>query len=258
MSKLKCSDEFMESVSKHCEEQTHQDSNQERFYHKSTISNIGRNVHYGKLTLENSPEELMKKEMESILEMDKEAVIDQIIKFKTDPYDSISYLLGHKVNPQIMKFLEFQSNISGIIEPSPYKPIFLTTEDYIIVVSPPIKRNVWVTVDKFPYIDCCSSFPLTGMNRNSRLYDCEKLCGCLTFDNFVKELKSSNSWYSLSFSVKIKPEDLQFYKNIVYPWDYEDSEEIHRREIKIEGEIVNDFYSKSRRNNRKRCKVVQK
>lgn len=268
--KLDYSDEFIESIGKQFEElrssekykkisffgeQIHPE--QERFHHKSTISNISRDIHYGKLILENIPAKLTEKEMESILEMDKEAIIKEIEGYQNNHFTFIECLIGRKLSISEILYFEYLRSMSCIINPLPYKPLFIT-EGYSTTSL--LKSAMRTIMDEFvPLVGCCSPVFITGMSRNLRLYDYERINDHFTINKFIEELKSSKQWYKISL-IKNKSEDLQPYKNIVYPWDDDKSiNEIHHRmEIKVEGDNRYGVYSKSGRNGRKRCKVVSK
>lgn len=254
---INCNEELLKSLTKL----------NERFKGKTFLGELDypedtRNIQYGKLTFENTPEVMIEKEAESILGMDNEEIIKEIKGYQADPTSFVEYLIGRKLSIQEKTFLEFSSMHSSLllpIYPKRYKPPFFL-ENNISYTSLSHLLGIDTVANKSnqPIIVGCF-VPLMiadEANRNLRLYDHEVVCGCLNIDKFIKELKLSGQWYILS-PVKNKSEDLQFYKNIVYPWDDKDLMEIHHRmEIKIEGDNRYGIHPKSGRHNTKRSRMV--
>lgn len=212
-------------------------------------------------TLENTPEEILEKEAESILGMDREEIIKEIEGYQVNPTSFVEYLIDRKLSIRERAFLEFSSMYSlPCIYPKQYKPLFFLENDipyvslrYLLGIHSLNDMNHISTI-----IDCSAPLMIVDdINHNLRLYDHEMVCGCMSIDKFIEELKLSGQWYILS-PVKNKSGDLQPYKNIVYPWDDDKGliEIHHRMEIKAEGDNRYGIYSKSGRNNRKRRKVV--
>lgn len=215
------SDEFMDDISKSAEESI-------KRIKESGLSFLGEQEHpesqYNHLSQENK---------------------DNFITF-------CEAMAGRKLFYWEIEYLKGYSTMRSFIPFSPYKPL---SEVENVYKNYPSLAYLYGVNFNYNTVDCSYIINTENLNTNCRLYNHETVQG-LSIDKFIKELKISDRRYIL-YPIKNKSEDLQPYKDIVYPWDYEeDSEKIHRKEIKVIGESNNDIYQKSRRYNRKRCKVV--